>query len=149
MTKILIVRGKHGDSFYDASTTEDLDAACCEVLKIRFDNNWYYRPKEYENNTMPDDLLNEEQIEQLPTEELRKEFKKKLQSWNKRQKEYETAREWYDKAKTIAEAGKSEIVYFKRRGPLPESYLLLEEHNDYEYEGIELITPIQADLPQS
>src|SRR6478736_5758639 len=121
MNKIIIFKEKHGDRHFDASTTKKVWAACLKILKERLDDGyWYYV------GTPPsaDDILTEEQITQLPTENLQVEQSQKRKAYLRAQKSYEREVKFLEDAKQAVETGDGKIAY-----------RLLLNRLDAEYEG--------------
>lgn len=78
MNRILIAEEKHGKRYFNASTTDARDAAAFKLLSERWEQGYYDFPAEPEAHN----ILSEEQIELLPTEELKMQEKKKRKEYS-------------------------------------------------------------------
>ena len=151
--RILILKGKHGENIFDASTPEALALAALAGLSI---NSYYYsRPDEpylYPKVTEEDEkllALTDAELAAIP-EAVRGDIVKKINGLrnriNRAQAEYDEQVEFYDKVKAlldlpIEEAVKQTVtVGVRQPRQIPLALDLLEQRQDYEYEGFEIET---------
>jgi len=151
--RIFILKSKHGDSIFDASTPEALALAALAALSINAP--YYYRPEApsiYPKVTEEDEkllALTDAELDGLP-DAIRDEVKKKVSGIrgriNRAQREFDEAVSFYDKVKAlldlpIEEAVKQTVtVGVRKPHQIPLALDLLEERCDYEYEGFEIET---------
>lgn len=154
MNQILILKEKHGEEYYDASTKEKLAEACLKVLKDRYESGYYYQEPKIEEYFNPSkesqEILNmtPETLDSLP-DTLREDFKLK-QAKLKTQKiratvQYDNEKEWFDSVKNlinlpVEEAIKKTVTNRTKTVSKPLAYHLLAARDDYEYESIRLVT---------
>lgn len=138
MTTIMVVKEKHGTYYYDASTPEALAAASLELLKERWEEGyWYPHPDEiFTSKYYSRDVI--EDVESLP-ESLQDEARRQNQRAKENRREYDTALDWYKRAKHVVETGENPIhVHRNGRSYTCEAWDLLTQRRDCEYEGIAL-----------
>ena len=136
MSKILVVKEKHGELYYDASTNELLDKACKEILKARLEQGYYDPYGKIEGLAEP-----------LSTEGIAD--KRALAAIEKENKAIEERNEGVRQNNRYV---RDEISYYRdvikclsmegqwlTRKQVPASFFLLSLRRGYEYEGIELI----------
>jgi len=157
MTSVLVTNEKYGQSYYDASTPELLAASALTILRSRFeDGYWYYEPElpevHYTDEQKGIMNLTDEEVAALPAV-LRESTEKKRATLlsNRVNREYELDKQWYDSMVALLalpneEAVKQTVVRGRNRyaRTLPAALDLLEQRNDYQYEGFEIfevITP--------
>lgn len=124
--QILIAKEKHGTRYFDASTPELLAESAFKLLKERWDEkHWYY----VDDPPKDKDVLSEEQIAALPTENLRnsesqkrKIFLRELRNWQDNAEEY----------KSIENCVKNKLKN--------KAWKLLQNRSENEYERVELET---------
>jgi len=121
---IIIFQEKYGDRYFDASTSESTNAACLVILKERFNSHWY----DYSRQEPSDkNILSEEQIAQLPTENLKTQELSKRKDYLRELRYYQNEINFYERAKITVETNNPKTAY-----------QLLLERNDGEYEGFEI-----------
>lgn len=124
--QILIAKEKHGTRYFDASTPELLAESAFKLLKERWDEEyWYY----VDDPPKDKDVLSEEQITALPTENLRNSesqkrriFLRELRNWQDNAEEY----------KSIENCVKNKLKN--------KAWKLLQNRSGNEYERVELET---------
>jgi hypothetical protein len=124
MKSIIIFKEKYGNRYFDASTEKLRNAACLKILKERFEGFWY----DYSNEKPSDkNILSDEQIAQLPTENLKTQESRKRKDYLKDLREYDDEVSFHKKAKLAIDSQDSQSAY----------YLLLQR-DDGEYEGFDI-----------
>ena len=122
---ILVVEEKHGNRHFDASTPEKLHAACVKILKQRLKEGWYTpgdEPKlDYiDVSDIPDSLKD------LAVIEIKR-YKSQHKWWE------QEVRDFDDINRVISFTGKLKL--YNRQ---PESYGILEQRSNGEYERVHI-----------
>jgi hypothetical protein len=137
--KVLIWKSKHGDLYYDASTSEALRASALEILKMNFEVGWY------PSYTHPDDSewvkkpeLSQEQIDDLPDGEIKEAAIKQAKDYHR------SLAEFMENEKFLTQVRKS---LEENDGDLALS--LLKRRNGYEYECFDIETVWTGDKDAS
>lgn len=124
--QILIAKEKYSTRYFDASTPELLAESAFKLLKERWDDGYW---RDLDDPPKDKDILSEEQIAVLPTENLRnsesqkrKEFLKEFRYWEESMAEY----------RAVANCIKNNLKN--------QAWNLLRNRSDYEYENVELET---------
>ena len=133
---ILVFTEKHGNMMYIVHNEEELHKACCNVIKERIkDGYWYGLPDIPDNIT---GFKTKDEIEALPDGTIKNQA---LREWDS----YERSIRYYNEAVDFEKALKKAIEYdfnpkdsYWVRG---QAYHALNDRSDCEYEGIELRTP--------
>ena len=124
MKNIIIFKEKYGQRYFDASTEKLRNAACLKILKQRFEEFWY----DY-NNEEPSakNILTEDQIAQLPTENLKAQESRKRRDYLSELRQYNEEVSFYKKVKQAVMEDDGQSAY----------YLLLQRDGG-EYEGFDI-----------
>lgn len=148
--QIIVWNDKHGTSYYDASTTEALDASSIEILKSLTDERYGYW-REYEP-WVSDENKRLAAIDLTGADPaILAELEKKVtRAQREVQRGIDDARERKETialAKSYIEAGKSPIVSrgsgrYERK--VPAAWLLIVDNSGGEYEDIQLETVFTA-----
>jgi hypothetical protein len=123
---ILRFKEKHGNWDFWALTQKQFYDSCLQVLTQRFEEGWYYCPEE--SSTQPEMSL--EEVKKLPEGSIRKAAIKAYRSWERERKCNQEAREQYKLIKDAIDLKDGKMAFWA-----------LDERNDYEYEGFEVIRP--------
>lgn len=124
MKKIIIFKEKHGNRYFDASTEKLRNAACLEIIKERFDEFWY----DYDNEKpSAKNVLTEDQIAQLPTENLKIQETRKRKDYLSELRQYNEEVSFHEKVRLAIELNDGQSAY----------YLLLQREGG-EYEGFDI-----------
>ncbi len=132
MRQIIICHEKHGEFYYDASTPEKLASSALSILTERFETGYmYWDPRAHRDaaDIACDELaaLTDEQIEAIPSDEVRVVTRKKRRAARSRKRKDEETLVQFDRIKAAVEAKNGQ-----------EAWELLQERSDHEYERIEL-----------
>lgn len=146
MVKILILKEKHGDSYYDVSTPELLHKTCIYILKERLDEGWYGN---LENHT---ESLEEyckrklgmtpDEINKLPESVIKIEAQKRL-GWATQDYQCDQKR-----AKFLEEVQECVKANFEPDAKPPirdRAFGLLGSRRSHEYEDVDRITVMNLD----
>lgn len=124
--QIIVAREKYCTRYFDASTLEILAESAFKLLKERWDSGyWYYSYDPPEEK----DILSEEQIAALPTENLRNSESQKRKEYLREYKYWERDEEERLAIKDCVENSQKE-----------KAWKLLQIRSRNEYEGVELET---------
>jgi hypothetical protein len=149
---VLVLKEKHGDSYYNATTREAFEENCLTILKQRFNEGYWYNtpdevfPKDSKWDTtifqlipdFPEDGTKEEKdtaistwreanINVIPDEEARALVAKKLSKAIKNYNERSRYIKWYKELERVVAEEDKEAAW-----------RILDDRSDYEYEGISL-----------
>lgn len=124
MKSIIIFKEKYGDRYFDASTEKLKFAACLKILSERFEDHLYDASKEEASDK---NILSEEQIAQLPTDNLKTQELRKRKEYLKELRRYKEDVKFYNDVKLAIKSGDGKSAY----------YLLLQRDGG-EYEGFDI-----------
>jgi hypothetical protein len=129
MGRILILREKHGDRYFDVPDDEVLHKTCVKILKERLDEGWYgpfYKEPTLDKNVPPLAELND--MEEGPVKTAFVEIYKK----HKREMRYYTNEQAFLKA--LDEVFKMEYDPEAKRAVRQRAFGILESRGGGEYE---------------
>lgn len=121
--EILVLHGKHGDYYYDASTPEALAESAFKVLKMHYDQGYYFEPDE----PLPREILSDDEIVAIESEELRNYAKRQQINYKRHLAQYEIEKEEWDAIVDTVENERKE-----------KAWAILDNRSDAEYESVSI-----------
>lgn len=130
MSKILVLNGKHGDSYYKFDSDEEKQYAALEILEMHFDY-FIYNPGKiedtysYKNDGWADLPKSEEEISKLETDEERVKARQELKRYFSYEKEHLQSQRIFDLSKKALDNKDGDLAW-----------KIISHRNDlgYEYE---------------
>jgi hypothetical protein len=107
---ILVLKEKHGDQYYDASTPEALAASCAKILKRKSEEGWYERRWPVSSTSVLSIAekefmdLTQEQLDALPgrlRSDIMKTIEKARGSIDEREEEKADEAIWFDALEVV------------------------------------------------
>jgi hypothetical protein len=133
MSRILIVKGKHGDAYYDVSDDELLHKTCCKILKKRLDEGWY--GPYCKTPALDKDVPAWPVVEAMKEGPVKDAMVKLHKDYQRKLREYTDEQSFLDDLDTVLKMEYDpDAKPAKRRW----AYGLLESRGYYEYESVEL-----------
>lgn len=134
--RILIVKEKHGDYYYDVSTDELLHKVCCKILKSRLDEGWYGKNELISDTYVKDKLgLSEKEIRALPEGVIKIEALADLDMTRQQEKDIRCCHSFI---KDVEQCLKTPYDPNAKQGKRMWAWGLLQGRSKHEYEYVEL-----------
>jgi len=152
--QIIVCSEKHGTTYWDASSELSWAKSALAILTERWEQSrnqewcWYPEPEEpstkgYTYVNKNGQMLSEVEISALPNEHLRVAAMAESRRFERKIKEAEEYRLWYERVKWVVQSQDHGITT-RGKGAnarrIPVAWDLLNERCDYEYEAVRLET---------
>lgn len=140
--RVIVCHEKHGERYYDASTTETLAASALQILTDRWEEGyWYNDPREYYTEEKMRTYTPEE-IEALPSNELKVRAEQQNRRAKDNQRQFDRDLAFYEQVQRVVEQqdlSTRTVGRGRYEREVPIAWDLLQERSDYEYERVELV----------
>jgi hypothetical protein len=144
MSQFIIAKEKDSTRYLDASTPEVWAKNALKLLTERWEEGyWYLDPEEAYDGYIDEQALTQEQIDALPTEQLRKSEQKKLNDNIRYLREKGFYQKWYNEVKEVVGKQDLSMIGIGKPGTRwhhyePRAWVLLRDRDGGEYENVHL-----------
>lgn len=141
--KVLVAQEDDYTQYLDASTEEAWATSSLHLLTERYESGWcYYEPEPLSKDHEAAVNMTNEEIEKLPTEELKLKARQDRNRYKTIYREYLEDKKWWDAMVTVVKNKDDSVVVFasgkRNERRVPRAWMLLQERNDHEYEFVEI-----------